>query len=89
MVGASTWSIRRRTVRGRITSWYFPRLRLSRMRFVTPQRKPTISEWVVGVVKLSPVVYNRSKAVTIPRSRSGCSSRYTSTGRSFNSAATS
>ena len=30
---------------GRITSWYFPRLKVSRMRSATPQRKLTISLW--------------------------------------------
>ena len=47
LVGASTQSRRRRTVRGRITSWYLPRLKVSRMRSATPQRKLTISLWFI------------------------------------------
>ena len=38
-VGASTQSSRRSTVSGRMTSWYLPRLRVSRMRSATPQMK--------------------------------------------------
>ena len=41
LVGASTQSSRRSTVSGRMTSWYLPRLKLSRIRFATPQRKLT------------------------------------------------
>ena len=45
LVPASTQSRRRRTVSGRMTSWYLPRLKVSRMRSATPQRKLTISLW--------------------------------------------
>ena len=45
LVGASTQSRRRRTVSGRMTSWYLPRLKVSRIRSATPQRKLTISLW--------------------------------------------
>src|SRR5207247_927169 len=45
LVGARTQSSLRRTVSGRITSWYFPRLKVSRMRSATPQRKLTIWLW--------------------------------------------
>jgi len=32
-----------------MTSWYLPRLKLSRMRFAVPQRKEVISEWFMDV----------------------------------------
>ena len=35
-VGASTQSRRRSIVKGRVTGWYFPRLKLSRIRSATP-----------------------------------------------------
>ena len=41
-VGASTQSSRRSTVTGRMTSWYVPRLKVSRMTSDTPQMKLTI-----------------------------------------------
>ena len=46
-VCASTQSRRRRTVSGRMTSWYLPRLNVSRIRSATPQRKLTISPWFI------------------------------------------
>ena len=45
LVGASTQSSRRSTVSGRITSWYLPRLKVSRMRSATPQMKLAIWLW--------------------------------------------
>jgi len=45
LAGARTQSRRRRTVSGRMMSWYLPRLNVSRMRSATPQRKLTISLW--------------------------------------------
>ena len=48
--GASTQSRRRRTVSGRITSWYLPRLKVSRIRSATPQRKLTISLWFMNPI---------------------------------------
>ena len=45
IVGANTQSSRRSTVRGRTTSCYLPRLKVSRMRLATPQMKLTISLW--------------------------------------------
>ena len=45
LVGSRTQSSRRRTVSGRMTSWYLPRLKVSRMRSATPHRKLTISLW--------------------------------------------
>ena len=38
-VGASTQSMRRKTVSGRMTSWYLPRLKVSRMRSAILQMK--------------------------------------------------
>jgi hypothetical protein len=35
---------------GRMTSWYFPRLKLSRIRSATLQRKLTISLWFIGAL---------------------------------------
>ena len=48
LVGASTQSSRRSTVRGRMTSWYLPRLKVSRMRSATPQMKLTIWLWFMS-----------------------------------------
>ena len=45
--GARTQSRRRSTVKGRMMSWYLPRLKVSRMRSATPQMKLTISLWFI------------------------------------------
>ena len=50
MAGASTQSSRRRTVSGSITSWYLPRLKVSRIRSATPQMKLTIWLWFMAVL---------------------------------------
>ncbi len=51
LVGARTQSRRRRTVRGRMTSWYLPRLKVSRMMSAMPQRKPAIWLLFIGVLR--------------------------------------
>ena len=40
-------AMRRRTVSGRMASWYLPRLKVSRIRSATDQMKEVIWEWVI------------------------------------------
>src|SRR5207249_5283238 len=59
LVGARTQSRSRSTVSGRITAWYLPRLKVSRIKSATPQRKLTISLWFTfpaPLVQLAPAM---------------------------------
>ena len=53
LVASRTQSRRRSTVSGNMTSWYLPRLKVSRIRSAIPQIKLTISLWVIAILSSS------------------------------------